>query len=102
MGEKNRQQAKQKKPIQLLRERYGGVSEELKMKTRTQTSIIKKIKESIENVSKTIPEIAQITNIPSHEVLWYLMAMKKYGIVIEGDEQEGYYQYTLKVEEKKK
>jgi predicted transcriptional regulator len=102
MGEKNMQQAKQKKPIQLLRERYGGVSEELKMKTRTQTSIIKKIKESIENVSKTIPEIAQITNIPSHEVLWYLMAMKKYGIVIEGDEQEGYYQYTLKVEEKKK
>ena len=102
MGEKDMQQAKQKKPIQLLRERHGGVSEELKMKTRTQTSIIKKIKESIENASKTVPEIEQITNIPSHEVLWYLMAMKKYGIVIEGDEQEGYYQYTLKVEEKKK
>ena len=102
MGEKNIQQITKKKPIQILRERYGGVSEELKMKTRTQTSIIKKIKESIENTSKTVPEIAQITKIPSHEVLWYLMALKKYGIVIESDEQEGYYRYTLKVEEKKK
>jgi predicted transcriptional regulator len=102
MSEKNLQQLKQKKPIQKLRARYGGVSEELKMKTRTQTSIMKKIKESIENASKTVPEIAQITKIPSHEVLWYLMALKKYGMVIEGDEQEGYYQYTLKEEEKKK
>ena len=93
------QQAKQKKPIQILRERHGGVSEELKMKTRTQTSIIKKIKESIENASKTVPEIAQITTIPSHEVFWYLMALKKYGEVIEGEERDGYYEYKLKGEE---
>jgi len=99
MIKQDRKENKEKKPIQLMRERYGGVSEELKMKTRTQTSIIKNIKESIENASKTVPEIAQITNIPSHEVLWYLMALKKYGMIIEGDEQEGYYQYKLKEEE---
>ena len=102
MSEKNTQQIKQKKPIQILRERYGGISDELKMKTRAQNHILKNIKESIKDVHRTIPEISQITNIASHEVLWYIMAMKKYGIVIEGEEQDGYYQYTLKSEEIKK
>ena len=101
MDEKNIQQNKQKKPIQILRERYGGVSEKLKKKTRIQSGILKNIKESIKNASKTVPEIAQITNIPSHEVLWYLMALKKYGMVIEGDERDGYYEYTLKEEGQK-
>lgn len=98
MGEKNIQQNKQKKPIQILRERYGGVSEELKIKTRAQTKILKNLKGSIENAYRTVPEISKLTNIPSHEVLWHLMALKKYGIVIEGEEQDGYYEYTLKEE----
>jgi len=100
MSEKNTKQDRQKKPIQILRERYGGVSEELKIKTRAQNNIFKNLKESIKNEYKTVPEISQLTGIPSPEVLWHLMAMKKYGIVIEGEERDGYYQYTLKKEEK--
>ena len=102
MSEKNIQQSKQKKSIQILRERYGGVSEELKIKTRTQTSIVRNLKGSIKNAYRTIPEISQLTNIPSHEVLWHLMAMKKYGVVIEGEERDGYYEYTLKEEGQKR
>ena len=102
MSQNSTIQNRQKKPIQLLRERYGGISEELKMKTRSQTNILKNLKESIKNAYRTVPEISQETGIPSHEVLWHLMAMKKYGIVIEGDERDGYYEYTLKEEEKKK
>jgi len=102
MNEKNTKQSKEKKPIQLLRERSGGVSEELKIKTRAQTKIFKNLKESIKNTYKTVPEISQLTDIPSHEVLWNLMAMKKYGMVIEGDERDGYYEYTLKEEGDKK
>jgi hypothetical protein len=98
MGEKNIQLNKQKKPIQILRERCGGVSEELKTLTRVQTSIIKNLRISIKNVYRTVPEISKLTDIPSHEVLWYLMAMKKYGMIIEGEERDGYYEYTLKEE----
>ena len=83
MNEKNTKQNKQKKPIQILRERYGGVSEELKLKTRAQTKVLNKLKESIKNSYRTIPEIAEFTAIPAYEVLWNLMAMKKYGLIIE-------------------
>ncbi len=100
MSEKNNKKERQKKPIQILRERYGGVSEELKITTRAQAKIFKNLKESIKNAYKTVPEISQLTGIPSHRVLWHLMAMKKYGMVIEGDERDGYYQYTLKEEGK--
>jgi predicted transcriptional regulator len=96
MAENNTGQKRQQKPIQILRERYGGVSEKLKMKTRSQQKIFKNINESIKNVYRTVPEISKLTGIPSHEVLWHLMAMKKYGMIIEGDERDGYYEYTLK------
>jgi predicted transcriptional regulator len=99
MGEKTIEQTKQKKTIQILRERYGGISEELKIKTRVQNNILKNIKESITNTYRTVPEVSQLTKIPSHEVFWYLMALKKYGMVNEGEERDGYYEYILKKEE---
>jgi predicted transcriptional regulator len=95
---KNTKENKQKKPIQLMRERYGDVSEELKIKTRTQSKVHKTIKDSIKSSYKTIPEISQLTDIPSQEVLWHLMAMKKYGMIMEGEERDGYYEYKLKEE----
>ena len=102
MHKKNTKENKQKKPIQIFRERSGGVSEKLKKITREQAKNLKKISEIIKNNYKTIPEISQLTGIPSHEVLWYTMAMKKYGKIIEGEEQNGYFKYTLKQEEKNK
>ena len=102
MDEQKGKNQKAKKPIRIMRERYGGVSERLKSFTRSQTSMIKKIKEMIGGSYKTVPEIAQLTGIPSRDVLWHLMAMKKYGMVIEGEEQDNYYTYTLKEEEDKK
>jgi predicted Rossmann fold nucleotide-binding protein DprA/Smf involved in DNA uptake len=32
---------------------------------------------------RTVPEAAQATGIPADKVLWFLAAMKKYGIVVE-------------------
>jgi predicted transcriptional regulator len=32
---------------------------------------------------KTVPDIGAALNLPTHEILWHLMAMKKYGIVVE-------------------
>jgi hypothetical protein len=100
MNEKITKEAGQKKPIQIMRERYGGISEELKKFTREQTKNFKMISETLKNNYKTIPEISQSTGLPSHKILWYVMAMKKYSMVIEGDERDGYYQYILKEEGK--
>jgi predicted Rossmann fold nucleotide-binding protein DprA/Smf involved in DNA uptake len=32
---------------------------------------------------RTVPEAAQATGIPASKVLWFVAAMKKYGIVVE-------------------
>ena len=32
---------------------------------------------------RTVPEVAQATGLPTEKVLWFLAAMRKYGIVVE-------------------
>jgi len=32
---------------------------------------------------RTVPEVAQATGLPTEKVLWFLAAMKKYGLVVE-------------------
>jgi predicted transcriptional regulator len=39
--------------------------------------------QSIRDQAKTVPEIAAEVEMPTHEVLWYLTAYKKYDIVVE-------------------
>ena len=46
---------------------------------------------------KTIPEIAEALKYPSHETLYWVMAMWRYGALVElgRPNDEGYYQYQL-------
>lgn len=48
----------------------------------------------LENISATIPQIAAGTGIPSHQVLWFVATMKKYGVVVEDGQDENYYRYA--------
>ncbi len=87
--------AKLKKPIQILRERRGGVPRELVERNRQQSAIRKRITEALRNESRTVPELARELDQPSHEVLWHLMGMKKYGKVVEAEQVDGYFKYQL-------
>jgi len=87
---------KEKKPVQILRERCGGVSEALQKRHRRHRKIQRQIKKALEDGPRTVPEIAQRTGLPSHEVLWHLMSMKKYGSIVEGEEKGSYYEYGLR------
>ena len=46
---------------------------------------------------KTIPEIAEVLECPSHEVLLWVMALWRYGTVVEVAKQrtDEYFHYTL-------
>jgi hypothetical protein len=52
--------------------------------------------------AKSVPQLAESTGIPAHVVLWYIAAMKKYGLVVEAglDENGDYYLYELSQEAK--
>lgn len=87
--------AERKKPIQVLRQRRGGVPRELIERNRTQNLIRRRLTEALRAGPKTVPELASAIDLPTHEVLWYVMGMKKYGKVVEADQTDGYFQYQL-------
>jgi biotin operon repressor len=64
-------------------------------KLKEQKKAIKAVKERLKEGGKSVPKLAEETGLSASEILWYIMALKKYGEVIEGDKEGGYYQYAL-------
>lgn len=54
-----------------------------------------KILKVLEDGAKTVPEIAESLGRPAHEVMFWVMGMRKYGHVAEIKEatDDGYYRY---------
>lgn len=66
----------------------------LKEQGKIERKIIKLIKEE----SKTVPDIASQLEMPTHRVLWYLTALKKYDLIRE-DGMDGEYVLYMRREE---
>lgn len=66
---------------------------------KEQRRIHQEICKVIRDTPKTVLEVAAATNLPTHEVLWHLNALKKYGIVAESGMCGDYPLYS-RVEEK--
>lgn len=64
---------------------------------KEQQAVRKTLSRVMQGEARSIPEIAETTDIPPHDVLWHVNAMKKYGEVIEDgmDEDFEYYLYRL-------
>jgi hypothetical protein len=56
---------------------------------------------ALQNGPRTIPEIATAIGHPSHEVMQWVMAAWKYGLVEESKQptEDDYFMYSLKVKE---
>ena len=89
------------KTTQIARQRRGGVPKELTELSREQARIHKKIREALEGGPMTVPELHAATGLPTDKILWYLMAWKKYGRILEDEQCEDYYKYALPKEERK-
>jgi len=88
--------AKEKTPLALLRERRGGMSDELKEYFKVQQQIRKGLREALREGPKSVPELAALINQEKSTTLWHVMAMRRYGEVVEAAEQNGYPLYSLK------
>ena len=89
------------KTAQIARQRRGGVPKELLELSRQQARIDKKIREVLKGGPMTVPELHAATGLPTDEILWYLMAWKKYGRIVEDEQCEDYFRYALPEEERK-
>ena len=94
-NEAEKKSAGKKSTARLLRERLGKVPSENVSQVQAQNRARKQIVESLGKGPQTVPEIVESTGMPGHEVLWHLMAMKKYGKLAEGQQRGDYYEYAL-------
>lgn len=85
-----------KSPLQTLRERRGGVPESLRRLIRRNAALRKAIIDALSDGPKIVPEIAETSGLPADQIFWRLMAMKKYGEIVEGEERDDYFEYQLK------
>ena len=68
---------------------------EQKKLIKEQNAHIKKIKAHMEDPGRTVPEIAAATGLDPDKVLYYISALKKYGIALEGEKAGDYFRYKL-------
>ncbi len=71
------------------KESVAQAQELLKAQQATRREICQVMRET----PKTVPEIAAATGLPTHDVLWHVTAMKKYGLVVETGMCGEYYLY---------
>ncbi|HNU01763.1 MAG TPA: hypothetical protein PKM55_13825 [Acidobacteriota bacterium] len=88
--------ARAKRPIDILRERQGERTPEQKEYFKRQTQVRKALLEALKEAPRTIPELAARCGLPSEEVVWNVMAMRRYGTVVEEELRGDYYCYRLK------
>jgi predicted transcriptional regulator len=69
--------------LKRLREAHAGSVKRTQALFRDQQQMQQAICRLINDRPKTVPEIAAETGKPAHEVLWFVAALKKYGIVVE-------------------
>jgi hypothetical protein len=68
---------------------------------KEQKAIRKQLCQPMRGSAKTIPELAQLTDIPAGEILWHITAMKKYDQVEEVGMCGEYYQYQMAEDRRK-
>ncbi len=81
--------------LKILRERRGPVPEELRERVRRHREAKRAIRQALAEGPLTVPELAQRTGLPSHEVFWHIISMRKYGEVAEGEQEGDYFRYLL-------
>lgn len=87
---------KEKSPLAIMRERHGGMSEELKEYFKEQQRVRKLLRDALAAGAKSVPELAEECGLEKPATLWHLMAMRRYGLVVESAERNGYPLYALK------
>ena len=81
---------KAKRPIEILRDRQGGMSKELKERFNEQQRIYKAIRAALKAGPKTVPQLAAECKLEPPKTMWHLMALRRHGEIVEGAEENDY------------
>jgi predicted Rossmann fold nucleotide-binding protein DprA/Smf involved in DNA uptake len=79
--------------LKQLREKYPETVERTQALLKEQKDVRRQICRAMGDAPKTVPEIAEASGLPAEQVLWHIIAMKKYNLVIETGPCGEYYLY---------
>lgn len=80
----NREEARKRTAmLKRLRTEHAHSVERTQALLKEQKQVQKLICRSIREKAKTVPEVAEEVNIPTHKALWHLTAYRKYDLVVE-------------------
>jgi predicted Rossmann fold nucleotide-binding protein DprA/Smf involved in DNA uptake len=79
--------------LKQLREEHHETVAQVQTLLKEQKDIRRQIVQAMGDTPKTVPEIAEASGLPAEQVLWHIIAMKKYDLVIETGQSDDYYLY---------
>ncbi len=83
------------RPIEVLRTRHGGLSKELREYFTERQRVKKAIATALAGGPRSVPELAQACGIAPPQAMWHVMAMRRYGEIVEAGERDDYVLYRL-------
>jgi hypothetical protein len=99
MSQQSPEKEARKKAMKALRNARKQQIAAASAKMKEQKKAIKAIREALGGDGATVPVVVEQTGMASAEVLWYLATMKKYGEILEGEKDGGYFRYKPVSEE---
>jgi predicted transcriptional regulator len=91
-----REEARQRTAtLKQVRDQHQDTVERTRALLKEQQTVRRQICRQLRSGPKTVPEIAEATSLPAHEILWHITAMKKYSLVQEVGQCGEYYQYAM-------
>lgn len=86
--------------LRIFRERMGGLTDAKKAYLKADRDTRKALREALKAGPRTVPELDRQLALPSENVMWYVMALKRYGEVVEAGRAGDYPRYALKESER--
>ena len=76
--------------LKQLRTEHAASVERTQALLKEQKKMQQELLAALNEKPKTIPELAADTGLPSERVLWFMAALRKYGVVVENGMSEDY------------
>ena len=95
MSETKQEKQEKKEAMKTLRKAREHSIKRASAKLKEQNRIVKAIREQLKDQPATVPEIATATGVSSSEVMWYVATMKKFGEILEVEQDGSYFKYGL-------
>jgi predicted Rossmann fold nucleotide-binding protein DprA/Smf involved in DNA uptake len=99
---KTEENTDQKAAMKALRQERKAWIKAAAAKVKEHNSALGAIREQLKDTPRTVPEIAEGTGLSTSKVMWYVASMKKFGEILEADQDDSYFRYQLAGGEKEK